>query len=150
MSHLTIERELPVTNRPPPDASPFVTLPAPFEDVRGKIQTLVDGHIQSVQVISSRAKSVRANHYHKSDSHFMYVITGAMKYYYRPVGDPSEPQLRIVREGQMVFTPPMVEHAVEFLDDSVFINITGKARDQGSYEDDLVRVKLLGSGENAS
>jgi hypothetical protein len=42
----------------------------------------------------------------------------------------------------MVFTPPMVEHAVEFLEDSVFLNITGKPRDQGSYEQDLVRVEL--------
>ena len=35
-----------------------------------------------------------------------------------------------------------MEHAVEFLEDSEFLNITSKPRDQGSYEDNLVRVKL--------
>jgi len=42
----------------------------------------------------------------------------------------------------LVFSPPLVEHAVEFLEDSVVLNITGKPRDQGSYENDLVRVNL--------
>jgi len=66
---------------------PIVSLPAPFEDSRGVIQTLVDGGIQSVQVITSKATTVRANHYHKTDSHFMYVIKGVMKYFHRPALD---------------------------------------------------------------
>jgi len=72
----------------------------------------------------------------------MYVIKGVMKYFHRPAGDAASPKWLLVKEGQMVFSPPMVEHAVEFLEDSVFLNITGKPRDQGSYEDDLVRVDL--------
>jgi dTDP-4-dehydrorhamnose 3,5-epimerase-like enzyme len=131
-------------------SAPIVTLPMPFEDARGKIQTLVDGGIQSVQVITSRANTVRANHYHKSDSHFMYVVRGRMKYHHRPVGDDSPPTILLVEEGQMVFTPPLVEHAVEFPEDTVFINITGKQRDQKSYEDDLVRVELVESKGHAS
>ena len=122
--------------------NPIVPLVAPFEDDRGKIQTILVGDIKSVQVITSKKKTVRANHYHKSDSHHMYVIKGAMKYFYRPAEDKSEPQCLIVNSGQMVFTPPMVEHAVEFIEDSEFINITGKPRDQVAYEDDLVRVDL--------
>jgi quercetin dioxygenase-like cupin family protein len=121
---------------------PVVSLPAPFIDQRGEIQTLVDGGINSVQIITSKAGTVRANHYHKTDSHHMYVIKGTMKYFHRPAGDTSEPSWIYVKEGQMVFSPPMVEHAVEFIEDSVFLNITGKPRDQGSYEDDLVRVDL--------
>jgi quercetin dioxygenase-like cupin family protein len=119
-----------------------VSLPAPFEDSRGVIQTLVEGGIQSVQVITSRATTVRANHYHKTDSHFMYVIKGTMRYLHRPVGQTSPPEWLLVKEGQLVFSPPLVEHAVEFLEDSVVLNITGKPRDQGSYENDLVRVNL--------
>jgi len=122
---------------------PIVSLPAPFEDARGSIQTLVDGGVQSVQVITSKAGSVRANHYHRSDSHFMYVVKGTMKYFHRRAGDTGAPTWVLVQEGQMVFTPPLVEHAVEFLEDSVFLNITGKPRDQASYEGDLVRVELL-------
>ncbi|MFH1062521.1 MAG: hypothetical protein V1747_06510 [Candidatus Omnitrophota bacterium] len=120
----------------------IVPLDKPFKDARGDIQTLVVGGIQSVQIITSKANTVRANHYHKTDSHYMYLIKGVMKYFHRPAGDKTEPACFIIKPGQMVFTPPMVEHAVEFLEDSEFINITGKPRDQGSYEDDLVRVEL--------
>ena len=121
---------------------PIVSMPAPFEDARGCIQTLVDGGIQCIQVITSKEHTVRANHYHKADSHFMYVTKGVMKYFHRPAGDKSAPTWLLVKAGQMGFTPPMVEHAVEFLEDSEFLNITSKPRDQGSYEDNLVRVKL--------
>lgn len=121
---------------------PIVSMPAPFEDARGVIQTLVDGEIQSVQIITSKARTVRANHYHRTDSHFMYMVEGAMKYFHRPAGDKSTPEQLLVKAGQMVFTPPLVEHAAEFLEDSKFINITSKPRDQGSYENDLVRVEL--------
>ena len=121
---------------------PVICLPAPFEDERGSIQTLVDGGIHSVQIITSKAGSVRANHYHRHDSHHMYVVKGSMRYYHRPVGDSTAPTWVYVKEGQMVFTPPMMEHAVEFIEDSVFLNITGMPRDQGTYEDDIVRVNL--------
>lgn len=125
-----------------PKTGPVVSLPSPFEDSRGVIQTLVDGGFHSIQIITSNAGTVRANHYHRTDSHYMYVIKGTMKYFHRPVGDDSPPSWLFVKEGQMVFSPPMVEHAVEFIEDSVFLNITGNPRDQGSYEDDLVRVEL--------
>ncbi len=129
---------------------PIVSMSAPFEDARGSIQTLVDGGIQCIQVITSKAHTVRANHYHKFDSHFMYVVKGAMKYFHRPAEDKSAPAWLLVKAGQMVFTPPMVEHAVEFLEDSEFLNITSKPRDQGSYEDNLVRVKLHKSPAKAA
>ncbi len=121
---------------------PLIQLPGAFRDERGAIQTLVDGGIQSVQIITSKANTIRANHYHRTDSHFMYVVSGAMKYFHRVAGSSSAPASVVVHAGEMVFTPPMVEHAVEFLEDSVFVNITGKPRDQGTYEDDLVRVEL--------
>ena len=121
---------------------PVVSLPSPYEDVRGAIQTLVDGGIHSIQIITSLAGTVRANHYHKKDSHHMYVIKGTMRYFHRPVDDASAPSWIYVKEGQLVFTPPMVEHAVEFIEDSVFLNITSQARDKNSYEEDIVRVDL--------
>ena len=121
---------------------PIVSLPMPFEDSRGIIQTLVDGGIQAIQIITSIRGSVRANHFHKTDSHFMYVVSGRMKYFHRPAGEKGAPTWLTIEAGQMVYSPPMIEHAVEFLEDSVFLNITAKSREQGSYENDLVRVDL--------
>ena len=120
----------------------IVPLEKPFVDERGAIQPLVDVAMESCVLISSKKGTVRANHYHRTDSHFMYVVSGAMKYFHRAAGSSSAPASVVVHAGEMVFTPPMVEHAVEFLEDSVFVNITGKPRDQGTYEDDLVRVEL--------
>lgn len=132
-----------------PTTGPIVSLPVAFEDARGMIQTLVDGGVQSVQIITSKANTVRANHYHKTDSHYMYVLKGTMKYVHRPADHTSAPSWLLVKEGQLVYTPPLVEHAVEFLEDSVFINIAGKPRDQNSYEDDLVRVNLYNPIDNS-
>lgn len=128
----------------------MVSLPAPFVDARGAIQTLVEGGIHSIQIISSKKDTVRANHYHKSDSHYMYVVSGSMNYYTRPVGSKEPPQSLLVTAGQMVFTPPMLEHAVHYLEDSVFLNITSEPRDQSSYEEDLVRVELFKLPNNAA
>ena len=130
-------------NRSAIPAEGLVTLATPFEDARGRIQTLVEGGINSVQIITSLRHTIRANHYHKTDSHYMYVVQGAMMYYSRPVGSRAEPAMVTVSAGQMVFTPPMVEHAVFFPEDCVFVNITTHSRDQESYEKDLVRVELL-------
>ncbi len=123
---------------------PLAALPAPFADARGAIQTLVqDKRISSVQVITSKAGSVRANHYHKTDWHYNYLVSGRMRYVYRPAGSTAAPASLVVEAGQMVYTPSLVEHAVEYLEDSVFINMTGGPRNQAAYESDLVRVELI-------
>lgn len=123
--------------------APTVELPAPFVDARGAIQTLVQADIQAVQVITSKAGAIRANHYHRADWHYMYLVSGTMKYFWRPVGLKIEPKFLLVHAGQLVYTPPLVEHAVEYLEDSMFMNIAGGPRDQTSYEEDLVRVELI-------
>lgn len=120
-----------------------VELPEPVADERGAIQQLVEADIKSAQLISSKAGSVRANHYHKADFHFMYVLTGSFDYFHRPAESDEEPRRVRLTAGEMIFTPPMVEHAVRFLEDSTLVNFSGRRRDQGSYEDDLVRVPLI-------
>jgi oxalate decarboxylase/phosphoglucose isomerase-like protein (cupin superfamily) len=122
--------------------TPVVSLPMPFADDRGVIQTLVNGGIHAVQIISSKTGSVRANHYHRQDSHYMYVVSGKMRYIERPAESDLPATWTFVGAGQLVYTPSMVEHAVEFVEDTVFLNITGKSREQSDYEGDLVRVKL--------
>lgn len=125
---------------------PIVPLEKPFADERGEIQPLVEGTFASAQLITSKAGTVRANHHHKTDWHYCHLISGSMKYHYRPAGSNEAPRWCLVTAGQMVFTPPMVDHAMEFLEDTVFINFAGNPRDQGAYESDLVRVELIKPG----
>lgn len=126
-----------------PAHSEMVALPLPFADARGAIQPLLEGGFASAQLISSVAGSVRANHYHKEDWHYCYMVSGVMNYYWREVGSGAEPTCIRVTAGDMIFTPAMEEHAMQFLEDSVFINFANRQRDQASYEEDLVRVKLI-------
>jgi quercetin dioxygenase-like cupin family protein len=117
-----------------------------FVDDRGGITKILDDgktNIKSVLLITSKAGSVRSNHYHKEDAHWIYMITGSMEYYEKPVKGRSKTKKVIVNAGDLIYTPPMAVHAVKFLEDSVFIALSPKSRNQKEYEADTIRVKLL-------
>jgi quercetin dioxygenase-like cupin family protein len=122
---------------------PFVQLDAPFKDTRGEIVPLVDAPMQSAVIITSKKGTVRANHYHKTDWHYCYVLDGCIEYYYRPTGSGETPQRIVVRPGQMFFTPPMVDHAMVFAEDTTFLTLGRNPRDQESYESDVVRIEPI-------
>lgn len=121
----------------------LIKLEKPFVDERGEIQPLVDLPMKSCVIISSKKGSIRANHYHKTDWHFCYVIKGSIDYYHRKVGETSEPQLEKIKKNELFFTPPMVEHAMVFHEDTVFLTLGGNSRIQSEYESDLMRVELV-------
>ena len=122
-----------------------VKLENPFADVRGKIQPLVDVMMRSAVLIESKAGSLRANHYHKTDWHYCYVLSGTIEYIHRPTGSNKEPETIIVNRGEMVFTPPMIDHAMKFPVDTVFLTLSRNPRDQETYEADVVRVDFVPS-----
>lgn len=121
----------------------MVPLEKPFVDNRGAIQPIVEADIRTVQIITSRKGTVRGNHYHKTDWHYCYVVSGSIDYYHRPVGSKDKPEHVLVKTGQVFFTPSMVEHAMVFSEETVFLHISANHRDQEHYEADLVRVELV-------
>lgn len=122
---------------------PLVTLEEPFADARGRIQPLVDLMMESAVLIESTKGSLRANHYHKTDWHYCYVLSGCIEYYHRKTGSDAEPECIVVKAGQMVFTPPLVDHGMKFPEDTVFLTLSRNPRDQESYEADVVRIEML-------
>ena len=124
-------------------SEPLVTLEKPFADARGEIRPLVDLDMKSAVYITSAKGTVRANHYHKTDWHFCYVVKGCIEYYHRPHGSEDEPEKIVVNAGQMVFTPPMVDHAMVFPEDTEFVTLGRNPRDQASYEADVERIRLI-------
>ena len=120
-----------------------VKLEKPFIDARGTIQPLVDEMMRSAVMIKSKAGSIRANHYHKTDWHYCYVISGQIEYLHRPTGSDAEPEVIFVNEGEMVFTPPMVDHGMRFPADTIFLTLGRNPRDQATYEADVVRVEFV-------
>lgn len=122
---------------------PLVTLEKPFIDVRGEIQPLVDELMKSAVMIHSKKGTLRANHYHLTDWHYCYVVSGSIEYYHRETGSDAEPECIVVKAGQMVFTPPMVDHGMTFPEDTTFLTLSRNPRDQASYEADVVRIEML-------
>lgn len=118
----------------------------PFSNEAGTIFNLFSsvkpkfGHIS---MIYSRPGSVRSNHYHLTDWHYMFVSDGLLWYYWRKVGETRTPEMRIFRAGQIVFTPPMVEHACFFVKDTTMFVASRNVRDHANHESDLIRVKLI-------
>ena len=129
---------------------PLVNLEKPFVDLRGSIQPLVDSIMKSAIMIHSKAGSLRANHYHKTDWHYCYVISGKIKYYYKELNSDKKPDLLIVDKGNMVFTPPLVEHCMKFPEDTIFLTLSRNFRDQETYESDVIRTSLIDSSDSIS
>ena len=122
---------------------PIVPLGKPFVDARGVIQPLVDQMMRSAVVISSKKGALRANHYHKTDWHYCYVVEGSIEYFHRPTGSTAAPERILVKKGEMVFTPPMVDHGMRFPEDTLFLTLSRNPRDHASYEADVVRIEML-------
>jgi uncharacterized RmlC-like cupin family protein len=83
---------------------------------------------------------VRANHYHQTDWHFCYVLSGEIEYYHRPHGSAKRPEKVVIEEGQMFFTPPLVDHAMVFPKDTIFLTWGRNSREQEVYEADVRRI----------
>ena len=108
---------------------------SPFVDERGKIQPLADIDFKSCVLITSKKGTIRANHYHKTDWHFCYILKGSIDYYYRPVGEKETPKMIKIEKEQLFFTPPMLKVMEEL--------ILLDSRIQSKYEADLVRTELV-------
>ena len=121
----------------------LVDLDAAHSDNRGTIQSLVNFPMKNISLISSKKGVVRSNHYHITDWHYMYVLSGSFDYYYRPTGSDDELQRVRVKVGELIFTPPMEDHATVFLDDCDLLAISRNPRDQEAYEEDVRRVILI-------
>lgn len=117
-----------------------------FTDERGEMSYVIDGEaeINSILLITSKKGAVRANHYHKKDSHYSYMVSGKMEYTWYDI-QPKKTQKKtvIVKTGDLIYTPPMVAHAMHFLEDSTFLALSAKQRGKGKYEEDLTRVKVV-------
>ena len=121
-----------------------------FVDGRGGITKLLDDgktSIRSILIMTSKKGAVRANHYHKEDAHYVYMLTGKMEYSEAPIVDGapdlSKEEKIEVAAGDMVFSPSMALHAMNFLEDSTCLVFALKSRNQDNYEQDLVRLKLI-------
>lgn len=123
-----------------PPSPPTVALETPHTDLRGELLNLLRTPVGSVTRITSKEGSVRAQHWHREDSHYCYVESGVIEYLERPVGSDEKPTRHVYGPGSMFWTGPQVEHAMLFRADTVFYCFADRHRTQEDYEKDLVRL----------
>ena len=123
--------------------SHLVALESPFRDSRGSIQPLVNIPTHNVSLIESKKGTVRSNHYHKTDWHYIYVVSGTVDYYFRKHGTGEKIQRFEAKTGDMIWTPPMEDHTTVFREDTLILALSLRPRDQEAYESDVERIVLV-------
>lgn len=130
-------------------SKPIVKLVKPFKDKRGFIQPLCDLNMKSASLIFSKKNTYRANHYHKTDWHYIFVISGEFTYYYRNTNKKNNKNSKknkiSVKKNQLLFTPPLVDHCMHYTKDTSILVVSKNPRDQKSYEKDTVRIDFVDS-----
>ena len=112
------------------------------KDDRGYILSIVDAEISNVSIIKCNKNSIRSNRYHKTDSHFMYVLSGEIDYFYKKINDNNVNYFKVTT-GQNVFTPPLEIHATYFPVTTELIVSSINPRDKKTYEKDTVRIDFI-------
>ena len=112
------------------------------KDKRGEILSLVNTNVQNVSIIRCNKNSIRSNHYHLKDWHYMYVLEGKINYFYKKINS-SIVNCKTIKQGDNIFTPPKEIHATHFPIKTTLIVCSRNKRNQSSYEKDTVRVDFI-------
>lgn len=110
------------------------------KDARGSIVSVVEEKTNNISIINCNSKTIRSNHLHKKDWHFMYILKGLMEYFFI-----SENKIFFMKlkKGDVVFTPPKEIHATYFPVKTVLLVASKNKRDQITYEKDTIRKKFV-------
>ena len=114
-----------------------------IKDVRGEITNVFEGRIEHIALITSKKGTVRANHYHKQDHQFIYLVSGAFESHSVDINNTSKRQVLEIKPGDIVETPALIAHAQKFTEDSVFLALTTRQREAGKYEEDTIAYSVV-------
>lgn len=119
----------------------------PLVDERGFITPLIDEDkfkVKNVIYIFSKKGAIRGNHYHKKESYWEYCAKGKFRYYQKDLNDPNAKlESVIIKEGEMIYSPAGIAHAIKTLEDTIILCIASRSRKEKNYLRDLVRVKII-------
>lgn len=128
---------------------PLSPLGERFENEAGWIQNLAEQPVGGVAVLFCKAGSSRSHHWHRDDSHELYVVSGEMRYVERArvvltaAGPIGPTRRRVIRAGEMIRTGPNVEHSTYFPVDTILISLSARSRTHAEHEADVVRCAPL-------
>lgn len=119
-----------------------------FIDERGAITRIINEpeyKVRAILRITQKKGTIRGNHYHKKDYHWVYCSSGKFRYYEKSMKVKNGKTASVIlKPGDLVLSKPHIAHAMEALEDTVFWAITTEKRQQKSYEADTVRLDIVG------
>jgi len=110
-------------------------------DERGQISDIFyKATLEHVAVIESKKGGlIRGNHYHKLTTQHIFITKGSLRYWYQPVDKTQPVKSVVLKEYEVVSTPPMEVHALEILEPNQFIVFSSGLRGGTDYEADTFR-----------
>ena len=112
------------------------TVEPSFEDARGVIRNILAGPFDHLAFVTSKAGTVRGNHFHKKGWQWCFVVSGKVRCLSRGAEDSeSEVRIAIARPYDLIITPPGVAHRHEYLEDTSFIAVYDVKRLELEKED---------------
>jgi dTDP-4-dehydrorhamnose 3,5-epimerase-like enzyme len=117
----------------------------PFSDARGRIDNYeLVSPVNMANTITSKAGSIRANHYHPEQLQQCLLISGKYISVFKDLSvSDSLVHSQIIHAGDLAVMPPMVAHTMIFVEDSVFINLVGGNRDHDKFGQHTVPFVLV-------
>lgn len=110
-----------------------------FRDERGTITDLLEGPIDCVTRIDSKAGAVRGNHYHEATHQWAYVVSGTLLV--ATVEDDGVHE-RVCYPGDISHEPPGLHHAWRSLTDTTVLVFSRGPRSGDAYESDTRRLEV--------
>ncbi len=112
------------------------------KDKRGSIISIVNEKCSNVSIITCKKGSIRSNHYHLKDWHYIYVLKGKINYFYSDLKK-IKVNYKLVSTNEIIFTPPKEIHATHFPVNSELLVVSKNKRNKRIYEKDTVRVEFI-------
>lgn len=110
-----------------------------FRDERGTITDLLEGPIDCVTRIDTRAGAIRGNHFHASSHQWAYVVSGTLTV--ATVEDDGVHE-RLYYPGDISHEPPGLRHAWRAMTDCTVLVFTRGPRSGEAYESDTTRLEV--------
>lgn len=112
-------------------------------DDRGVIIDILEGvPIKHIGLVTFVKGVIRANHYHKKQTQYTYVLSGEIKLVTKD-SKGGKKNTRITKPGDFISIPPGFIHAYVAMEESSIIVLTNFSRSIKKYEDDTFRVQLV-------
>ena len=96
-----------------------------FSDDRGSLIQLVHNNWKQVNYITSKAGSVRGNHYHMCNVEAFYIISGTFKLHLTHL-ETKETNEYDIKAGDFFIIYPKVIHSFDYITDTTLISMYDK------------------------